>query len=216
MPGGLDMGTPKDSKKTRTKLIEAAGQLFAQKGFNGVTVRDIAQKANTHLSALNYHFRTKEALYHEVLMAACRSDSIALEDQKLFLKMKPHDALFLLVKEALKEYRKLSASNWRMVLITRECREPSLSFEEMSKVYLKPETDFLAELIGRAVGKPSTDYHVRFAVITMIGLLETFGLYGHLIDAVAPGLYNHFKKKNGLAQHIVHLVLTAADPSTEV
>jgi hypothetical protein len=47
----------------------------------------------------------------------------------------------------------------------------------------------------------------------MIGLLETFGLYGHLIDAVAPGLDKHFKKKNGLAEHIVQLVLTAADPS---
>ena len=207
------MGTPKDSKKTRAKLIEAAGQLFAEKGFNGITVRDIAQKADTHLSALNYHFRTKEALYHEVLMEACRSDSISLEDKEQLLKMNPHDALFLLIKEALKEYRKLTASNWRMVVITRECWEPSHSFEEVSREYFKPEADFLAELIGRAVGKPSADPNVRFGVISMIGLLETFGLYGHLIDAVAPGLDKHFKKKNGLVKHIVQLVLTAASPS---
>jgi AcrR family transcriptional regulator len=207
------MGTPKDSKKTRAKLIEAAGQLFAEKGFNGVTVRDIAQKADTHLSALNYHFRTKEALYHEVLMEACRSDSISLEDKEQLLKMNPRDALFLLIKEALKEYGKLTASNWRMVVITRECREPSPSFEEVSREYFKPEADFLAELIGRAVNKPSADPNVRFGVISMIGLLETFGLYGHLIDAVAPGLDKHFKKKNGLAEHIVQLVLTAASSS---
>jgi AcrR family transcriptional regulator len=207
------MGTPKDSKKTRAKLIEAAGQLFAEKGFNGVTVRDIAQKADTHLSALNYHFRTKEALYHEVLMEACRSDSISSEDKEQLLKMNSHDALSLLIKEALKQYRKLTASNWRMVVITRECWEPSPSFEEVSREYFKPEASFLAELIGRAVGKPSADPNVRFAVISMIGLLETFGLYGHLIDAVAPGLDKHFKKKNGLAEHIVQLVLTAASSS---
>ena len=207
------MGTPKDSEKTRAKLIEAAGQLFAEKGFNGVTVRDIAQKADTHLSALNYHFRTKEALYDEVLREACRSDSISLEDREQLLKIDPREALFLMVKESLKEYRKQTASNWRLVVITRECWEPSHAFEEVVREYFKPEANFVAELIGEALDKPPSDYHVRFAVIVMIGLLETFGLYGHLIDSIAAGLHDHFKKKDGLAKQIVHLVLEAANPS---
>ncbi|PIE68252.1 MAG: hypothetical protein CSA21_08460 [Deltaproteobacteria bacterium] len=79
--------------------------------------------------------------------------------------------------------------------------------------YLEPETHFLAELIGKVVDKPSTDYHVRFAVLNLIALLETFGLYTHLIDAVAPGLDDYFKKKNALAKHITHLVIAAANPS---
>lgn len=207
------MGTPKDSEKTRTKLIEAAGQLFAEKGFNGVTVRDIAKTADTHLSALNYHFRTKDALYHEVLIDACKADSVSAEDKELLLKIEPREALFLFVKEALLEYRKQTASNWRLVLVARECREPSHEFDDVSKEYLEPETNFLAEIIGRVVSKPSADHHVRFAVMSLIALLETFGLYSHLIDAVAPGLDDYFKKRNALAKHIAHLVIEAANPS---
>ena len=206
------MGTQKDSEKTRIKLIEAAGRLFAEQGFKGVTVRDIAKEADTHLSALNYHFRTKEALYHEVLMEACRSDSISLEDQKGLLRMDPREALLLLVKEALREYRQQTASNWRAVIITREFREPSPVFEEIKERYFKPESEFLAELIGRASGKTSADHYVRFAVISMISLLETFGLYEHLVNTVAPGLDRQFKEKDGLARHIVNLTLTAAKP----
>ena len=204
------MGTLRDSERTRGKLIEAAGQLFAEKGFNGVTVRDIAKAANASLSSLNYHFRTKEALYHEALMDACQADSVPDKDKAALLKLDPKEALFILAKEALKEYRKQTTSNWRTALITRECREPSHEFKEVSEKHLTPETHFLAELIGRAADKPATDYHVRFAVITLISLLETFGLYRHLIDEVSPGLDDFFKPKDALAQHIVHLVLEAA------
>lgn len=162
---------------------------------------------------MNYHFRTKEALYHEVLLEACRADSVSLNDQEKLLKLDPRKALFILVKESLKEYRKQTTSNWRIVVITRECREPSHAFEAVVREYFKPESDFVAQLIGKAVNKPPTDHCVRFALLGMIGLLETFGFYRHLIDAIAPGLDDHFKMKDGLTHQIVHLVLEAANPS---
>ncbi len=207
------MGTARDSKKTRTKLIEAAGQLFAKKGFSAVTVRDIAKKAETNLSALNYHFRTKDALYREVLIEACRLDSISAEDKKNLLQFEPREAIFIFIKESLSEYRKKAASNWQFILVSRECREPGDAFDEISKDYLEPETKFLAEIIGRAVGKSSADHYVNFAVLSLIALIETFGIYTHLIDAVAPGLDDYFKKRNALARHITHLVIEAANPS---
>lgn len=209
------MGTPKNSEKTRAKLIEAAGRLFAEKGFKGVTVRDIAQKADTHLSALNYHFRTKEALYREVLLEACKTDAISPADQRQLLHLDPRDALFLLVKEYLGEYRKQTASNWRIVVITRECWDPGPVFAEVVQEYFKPVADLVARIIGNIFARPDDDPHVRFAVPAMIGLVETFGLYPHLVDAVAPGLMDRFDKKDELARKIVHLVLEAARPAGE-
>ncbi len=73
-------------------MIEAAGQLFAEKGFNGVTVRDIAREADTHLSALNYHFKSKQILYREVVMEACRQDSLSEKDKKQLMWVKPKTA----------------------------------------------------------------------------------------------------------------------------
>ncbi|MCP4578674.1 MAG: TetR/AcrR family transcriptional regulator [Deltaproteobacteria bacterium] len=207
------MGTTKDSEKTRKKLIESAGRLFSEKGFKGVTVRDIAKGAKTHLSALNYHFRSKDALYREVLLEACRSDAVSENDRKQLLKLDPKKALFLLVKESLKVYIARGPSNWRPVVLTRECRDPGPVFDEVVQNYFKPETDFLARIIGSAVEKSGQEPRVRFAALSMIGLLETFGLYGRLMEAVAPGMADHLKKKDEMARQIVHLVIEAADPS---
>ena len=209
------MGTPKNSNKTRVKLTAAAGELFADRGFNGVTVRDIVKKAETNLSALNYHFRTKEALYREVVLEACGATSISVDEQKMLLDLEPRKALFILVYESFKEYDKKKSSNWQTILINRECREPSPVFEEVIQVYFKPEIDFISQIVGKIVDQSPNAHPVRFAVISMISMIETFGLYGHLIDAVAPGLSGRLKKRELLAKQVVHLVIEAADPSFE-
>lgn len=53
--------------QTRSRLLDAAGALFAAQGFHGTTVREIAQRAGVNLAAGNYHFGSKRALYLEVL-----------------------------------------------------------------------------------------------------------------------------------------------------
>ena len=73
----------------------------------------------------------------------------------------------------------------------------------------------MAGIIGKAVNKPADDLQVRFAVIAMIGLLETFGLYGRMIEAVAEGLSGRMAKKDRLARELTRLVIEAANPSSE-
>ncbi len=209
------MGTPKDSEKTRARIIEAAGRLFAEKGFNGVKVRDIAREAETHLGALNYHFQTKQVLYREVLMAACLDASISEKDQKKLRQLEPRQALQTLVAEAVKDYRRQTTSNWQSILLMRECLEPSAAFTEVVQEYFKPLANFTADLIGQVVGKPADDPQVQFAVIGLIALLDMFGEYEHLVDAVTPGLSDHLKKKNRLERQILETVLEMASTSED-
>ena len=54
-------------KDSQTKLLEAATSLFAQKGFSGVSVRQLAEAANVNIAAISYYFRGKEGLYQAVL-----------------------------------------------------------------------------------------------------------------------------------------------------
>jgi len=54
-------------RDTRERLLDAAEQLFADRGFAAVSVRDIAAAADVNVAAVNYHFHGKESLYHEVL-----------------------------------------------------------------------------------------------------------------------------------------------------
>jgi AcrR family transcriptional regulator len=54
---------------TRGRLASAAAALFADRGFHGTTIRDIALRAGANVAAGHYHFGSKEELYLEVLRA---------------------------------------------------------------------------------------------------------------------------------------------------
>lgn len=56
-----------DSSSTKDCLLSAAKQLFAEKGFEGVSVREIAEKAKANIALISYHFKNKDGLYKECL-----------------------------------------------------------------------------------------------------------------------------------------------------
>jgi len=58
------------TENTRGSIIKAAVRLFAEKGFQGASVRDIVVKARVNQAAINYHFKGKDGLYLEVLKTA--------------------------------------------------------------------------------------------------------------------------------------------------
>ena len=53
---------------TKERLLETAEELFAQRGLDGVSVRDLAAAADVNVAAVNYHYQSKENLYREVLV----------------------------------------------------------------------------------------------------------------------------------------------------
>ena len=62
-----------NSEKTRKALIDAAGELVAEKGFDNVTTRAIAEKAGENIGSLHYHFGSKNELFQAVLEEATKT-----------------------------------------------------------------------------------------------------------------------------------------------
>ncbi len=62
-----ESGSP-PAEETRRRLLDAAERLFAEKGFDGASVREITTSAGCNLAAVNYHFGSKENLYREVFL----------------------------------------------------------------------------------------------------------------------------------------------------
>lgn len=52
---------------TKTRILDAAGRLFAEKGLEGVSLRAVTAEAGVNLAAVNYHFGSKEALLRELV-----------------------------------------------------------------------------------------------------------------------------------------------------
>lgn len=59
-----------DGDVTRENILEAAGELIAEKGFAQTTNKEIAKKAGVDLAAINYHFGGRDGLYLAVLTLA--------------------------------------------------------------------------------------------------------------------------------------------------
>lgn len=54
-------------RSTPDALLESARQLFAERGYDGTSIRAITRRAEANLGAVTYHFGSKEALYHAVI-----------------------------------------------------------------------------------------------------------------------------------------------------
>ncbi len=61
------------SEVTRERIMKAAERLFAERGYDGTSIRAIVAKARVNQAAINYHFDGKDGLYREVLRAAFRA-----------------------------------------------------------------------------------------------------------------------------------------------
>ena len=63
------------SETTRDKILSAAGEVFAEQGFERATIRAITERAGVNLAAVNYHFRDKAELYTRVVVDACSAQA---------------------------------------------------------------------------------------------------------------------------------------------
>ena len=68
-----------DDAETRDRVLRAATELFAERGFHGTKVRDIAARAGANVAAGHYHFGSKRDLYVEVLRACFAEVRATLE-----------------------------------------------------------------------------------------------------------------------------------------
>lgn len=67
----------KNGGDTRQRLLEAAGNLFATRGFHETTTLEICRVAKANSAAVNYHFQTKENLYVHVWRHAFERSLVA-------------------------------------------------------------------------------------------------------------------------------------------
>jgi AcrR family transcriptional regulator len=68
-----------DGVETRNHILQVAGRIFADKGFERATSREICATAGTNMASVNYHFGGKDGLYDAVLVEA-HGQIIALDD----------------------------------------------------------------------------------------------------------------------------------------
>lgn len=67
------MRSRRDGLETRGRILDAARNVFAAKGYRDATVAEICRSAQANVAAVNYHFGDKDSLYREVWRSAMES-----------------------------------------------------------------------------------------------------------------------------------------------
>ena len=86
-------GQPPADPSTRDRLLDSARRFFAERGYQGTSVRDIIEDAGVTRPVLYYYFKNKEALFAHIVKApfdeACETlDDILAEDADFRSKLK--------------------------------------------------------------------------------------------------------------------------------
>lgn len=139
---------------TRQRLIEAAGEVFADVGFRAATVRAICSRAGANVAAVNYHFGDKEALYLEVLAHAHRA---ALEryppDFGLRVGASAEEKLAAFVRAFLLRLLDDGVPAWLGKLMAREMIEPTAALDRIVEHTGRPLFERLTGIVRELAGR---------------------------------------------------------------
>lgn len=88
-----------EEMNTKDRIMDTAKRLFADKGFEGVSVRDITGEAGVNNSMISYYFGGKDGLYEAIFERGFTSMLSFLSDRETLLKMPPQERIAYLVNK---------------------------------------------------------------------------------------------------------------------
>jgi AcrR family transcriptional regulator len=154
--------------ETRQRLLDAAAQLFARRGFDGVTVREICRAAGANVAAVNYHFHGKLGLYTEVVHTAIatirRTSDIAMEAGE---GGSAEEKLHVYAHVFLERVAANGRESWIHQLVNREMSDPTAAFDLIISRAIRPRLEFLGGLVSELLDCPPDDERVRKCVISI-------------------------------------------------
>lgn len=108
---------------TKTKILNAAENLFADKGFTGTSLREITSAAEVNLAAVNYHFGSKKELikalmkrYLDVLSPELEGSLLAVMEQNDDLTLEQVFEAFVEPLLTLNKLKEQGTSNFLQLL----------------------------------------------------------------------------------------------------
>ena len=197
---------------TRRRVLGAAGEVFAERGYRAATVREICRRAKANLAAVNYHFGDKATLYSDVLRYA---HTCSLEQHPPDLGVRGDDPpaarLRSFVRSFLRRVLDEGRPAWHGRLMCREMAEPSPTSALDNLVRENINGNFARlEAIVRELAGPRADREdVRLISMSAVAQCLYFRFARPVLDRMFPGRYAS-ADIDRLAEHVVRVTIAAA------
>jgi TetR/AcrR family transcriptional regulator, regulator of cefoperazone and chloramphenicol sensitivity len=188
---------------TREKLIEAAGEIFAEKGLYGASIRDITQRAGANIASVNYHFHDKFELYALVLRQAHQGAAAAMNQP--LSAASPEGRIRQLLSVLLTSAFDPSRPKWHRRLLGRELLEPTPALDLMQDLMQRP-SQRLRELV-REIRPDLSEQQLVLSVSGVVAQCLFHLHHGHLVRRMFPKVPE--PTLQALIEHVVEFSLAA-------
>lgn len=163
------------AEETRRRLVEAGLAVFSAHGYDGVTTRQLADRARVNQSAIPYHFGGKAGVYLAVADAIC--DDLSARLAPLLSQATAHgdpgEALPALLVALYRLSQSDATDRERFTLMLFEQQHPGAAFERFHARLLQPLLDTLAGLVGALRQQPPEDEAIRLQAHMLLGLVSS-------------------------------------------
>jgi AcrR family transcriptional regulator len=200
----------KDSRKgreyfgRRAEILRAAEKLFAEKGFHGMSMFDLAKSAEFSVGTLYHFFKSKEEIYYTLLIEKLDLFQSGLD--KEVGQYPPGSAQILALIKASIEFFQENQDFFRIFIQERSTAKLSVGVaagKELRKRYLA-YVDFVTKVMTKAVEKGDIEeFNPLELAYSLVGMLDSFGAYWTMypqsngLSSKAPFIYDLFMKGAG-------------------
>src|SRR3989449_6377586 len=194
------------SRDTRQRLLEAAGEVFAERGFRDATIQEICRRADANIAAVHYHFADKERLYRAVIQYAegCAGDSPPADvapDAPAEKRLRAHIESFLL--------RLLDEGHpaWLGKLMAREMSQPTPALDIIVQEKIRTTDRRVDAIVRELLGAGACDDDVRACVLSVQGQCLFYRHCHPVLTRLFPERSFGREEVPELARHIVRFSL---------
>jgi AcrR family transcriptional regulator len=171
---------------TKKRLLEAAGEIFAEYGYRAATVRQICEKARANVAAVNYHFGDKEGLYVAVLRSVPDTHAGKYPaNVGLSPDATAEQKLRAYIQSLLGRVFDEGRPGWHTKIIARELSEPTRALDSLLEEVARPLHQELASIIRELLDGEANDEAVRLCTLSVMSQC----VYYHHARSVIRRLY---------------------------
>lgn len=188
-------GTQARGEDTRRRILETALEIFATEGYEGASTRQLAERAEVNLPAIQYYFGSKEGLFRAVLESIIEHTERHMGPLDMRVKAALADPgtsrekLLELLCEMLKAFVSLvlggAQVESRRLLFARSEVEDTPGLEQLHESGMRHVFQPCLALTARLIGRSIDDDETWLRALALIGQVTIFCHRGAL-DAQKP------------------------------
>ena len=192
---------------TRDKLIEAAGHVFADRGYQFATIREICRRAGANVAAVNYTFGDKMGLYTEVLRQSMRAAQTAALSAALDSRLSPEDTIRGVIRARLMSLCGEARPDWHFRLVMHEFSRPTPAMARVVDDGMRPFYDRMRKVVGKIIGLPPNHETTRLSVNSIVGQVLFYTFPQPVLARLQPELKLTPSQLDRVADHIADFSL---------